>query len=217
MKAVYRADFQLAKVDWQNHFLPMTATETRPESSTMPRQWPMSVASYHALGEMGLIPEKTELLYGQVFHKMPKSPLHSALLRRLLSLLQQATLPGCFVSSEQPITCADSEPEPDVAVIRGGLDDFWQTHPTTADLVIEICVSSHDYDRSKLRAYAAAGVKECWLVLAPERQVEVHRQPRGGEYAECRIVGVGERLTSPAIPALEIELVRLFDASGKQP
>ena len=27
--------------------------------------WPLSVKAYHALGEMGLIPEKTELLYGQ--------------------------------------------------------------------------------------------------------------------------------------------------------
>jgi hypothetical protein len=33
------------------------------------------------------------------------------------------------------------------------------------------------YDRSKLRAYASAGVKECWLVLGREKQIEVNRQP----------------------------------------
>ena len=60
------------------------------------------------------------------------------------------------MSSGQPVTCSDSEPEPDLAVIRGSEDQFWK-HPKTAELVIEVCVSSHDYERSKLRAYAQAG------------------------------------------------------------
>ncbi len=34
--------------------------------------WPLSVAAYHALGEAGLIPERTELLYGFVYHKRSK-------------------------------------------------------------------------------------------------------------------------------------------------
>jgi hypothetical protein len=35
-------------------------------------------------------------------------------------------------------------------------------------------VSSHDYDRSKLRAYAVAGVQECWLVLGPEKHLNLN-------------------------------------------
>ena len=34
---------------------------------------PLSVTAYHELGELGLIPEKTELLRGLVFKKLPKS------------------------------------------------------------------------------------------------------------------------------------------------
>src|SRR5213075_1171371 len=124
-----------------------------------PRVWPLSVKADHALAEMGLIPKQTELLYGQVFHKMSKSPLHSGLVRRLLRLLHPRTPPGCFVSQEQPITCPDSEPEPDLAVVRGREEDYWQEHPRTAELVIEVCVTSEEYDRSKLRAYANAGVR----------------------------------------------------------
>ena len=30
--------------------------------------WPLSVEAYHTLGEAGLIPERTELLYGFVYH-----------------------------------------------------------------------------------------------------------------------------------------------------
>jgi hypothetical protein len=32
--------------------------------------WPLSVAAYRALGESGLIPKNTELLYGFVYKKM---------------------------------------------------------------------------------------------------------------------------------------------------
>jgi hypothetical protein len=78
--------------------------------------WPLSVAAYHTLGEAGLMPKNTELLYGFVYRKKSKSPPHSALVRRILRLLQQVNPPGCLVFSEQPITCGDSEPEPDVAV-----------------------------------------------------------------------------------------------------
>jgi Uma2 family endonuclease len=81
--------------------------------------------------------------------------------------------------------------------------------------VIEICicVSSHDYDRSKFRAYyAVAGVKECWLVLAPEKQIEVHRQPQGEQFAERALHGPGGSLNSTAIPSFTVELDRLFTA-----
>ena len=57
-------------------------------------------------------------------------------------------------------------------------------------------MSSHDYDRSKLRAYASAGVKECWLVLGPEKQIEVHRQPQGEQFAEHALHGPGGSLNS---------------------
>ena len=127
--------------------------------------WPLSVAAYHVLGEAGLIPKRTELLYGFVYHKMPKSPFHSFLVTVLTRLVREGLPPGLLLRTEQPLTCADSEPEPDVALVRGTELDFRHDHPHTAELVIEICVSSHEYDRSKLRAYASAGVNECWLVL----------------------------------------------------
>jgi len=172
--------------------------------------WPLSVAAYRALGEAGLIPKNTELLYGFVYTKMSKSPLHSALVRRLARLLKQALPPGYFVDSEQPVTCDDSEPEPDIAVIRGAEDDFWNQHPTTAELVVEICITSHDYDRFKLRAYARAGVKECWFVLGNEKKVEVYRQPKDGRYTEHAMHGPGGTFTSTALPTFTLELDALF-------
>ena len=194
------------------YFCPMTVIEAPAPVVRGPQIWPLGVKAYHTLGELSLIPEKTELLYGQIFHKMPKSPFHTYLLQCLFEILRAAVPAGFIVRAEQPITCADSEPEPDLSVVRGKIADFRHEHPHTAELVIEICVSSHDYDRSKLRAYASAGVPECWLVLGPEKQIEVHRQPQGEQFAEHAVHGPGGTLTSTVVPGFTAELDRIFAA-----
>src|SRR5256885_698988 len=171
------------------------------------QHWPLSVAAYRALGEAGLIPKNTELLFGFVYKKVSKSPLHSFLTQFLHDALRQIPLPGMFVRTEQPITCEDfSEPEPDVAVVKGRKEDFKNDHPHTAELVIEVCVTSHDYDRSKLRAYATAGVKECWLVLGPEKQIKVHREPIERQFAQRTLSGPGGQLVSIAVPSFAMDL-----------
>src|ERR1035437_1530732 len=192
------------------YVLDMTAAEAMKTGLRGPQVWPLSVQAYHALGEMGLIPENTELLYGQVFQKMPKSPLHALLLMRLLHLLQSAAAASLHVRPEQPITCPGSEPEPDLSVVCGSTENYATEHPRTAELVIEVCVSSHEYDRSKLRAYASAGVKEVWLVLAPEGQIEVHRLPADEQFRERIVPGPGGRLASAGVPEFEVELEALF-------
>ena len=174
--------------------------------------WPLSVAAYRALGEAGLIPQNTELLYGFVYTKMSKSPFHSFLLQYLHEALSRVLPMERLLRTEQPISCGDSEPEPDLAVVAGCKEDFRHDHPRTAELVVEVCVTSHDYDRSKLRAYAGAGVKECWLVLGPEKKIEVHRQPAGEQFAECAVHGPGGSLTSTAIPSFTVDLTSLFAA-----
>jgi Uma2 family endonuclease len=189
----------------------MQAAETLQAPLRGAEVWPLSVEAYHALSDARLIPERTELLYGIVYHKMSKSPLHSFLVQLLQDILH-AVVPGGFVvRTEQPITCVDSEPEPDLAVVRGQVADFRREHPRTAELVIEVCVTSADYDRSKLRAYASAGVKECWLVLGREKQIEAHRQPGQGQFAERTLHGPGVRLTSTAIPSFTVDLSKLLE------
>ena len=172
--------------------------------------WPLSVAAYRSLGGAGLIPKNTELLYGFVYTKISKSPFHSFLVMRLLRLLRAQLYPEFLVRSEQPVTCGDSEPEPDVSVVRGTEREFLADHPHTAELVVEICITSHDYDRSKLPAYAAANVKECWFVLGPEQKIEVYRRPEAGRFTEQTVHEAGSTLTSAALPGVTLSLDALF-------
>jgi Uma2 family endonuclease len=128
----------------------------------------------------------------------------------LQEFLHRLVPSGFLIRTEQPITCADSEPEPDLAVVRGQASDFRETHPPTAELVIEVCVTSTDYDRSKLRAYASAGVTECWLVLAGQKQIEVHTEPQPNQFTSRVLYGPNGQCVSSTIPQVVVDLPSFF-------
>ena len=108
------------------------------------------------------------------------------------------------------MTLADSEPEPDIVVTRGNESDFASAHPTTAELVVEVAVSNPALDRQNATLYAEAGVKEYWIVLGPERRVEVYRQLLNGQYKEMRLVGSGETIEVAGLAGVRIQVSGLF-------
>lgn len=172
---------------------------------------PISVEDYHHLGEFNKRNRRTELIRGIVIEKMSKSPLHSAVAKRVYDLISRLLPSGFVVRREDPLTLADSEPEPDIAVVLGQESTFFCAHPTTAELVVEVAVSSPDLDRENASLYAEAGVREYWIVLAKERQVEVYRQPEQGRYLDMHLVAAHAELACASVPALKIQIADLFD------
>ena len=122
-----------------------------------PRVMRWSVEEYEQLANQGGIPKHAELLRGLIIEKFPKSPLHRALSKRLYELIQKALPTGFVVFQEAPLRLADSEPEPDVAVVAAQEADFQHRHPTTGCLVVEVAVSSAALDRANAALYAEAG------------------------------------------------------------
>ena len=53
---------------------------------------------------------------------MVKNPPHSTARQLATKALRQILPSGWHVRSQEPITLSDSEPEPDVAVVRGDLE-----------------------------------------------------------------------------------------------
>ena len=176
------------------------------------RAFSVTVAQYHALGELGLISERVELLEGVIVEKLPKSPLHSFLVLRSLERLQKVLADNLHVRSEQPLTCRNSEPEPDLAVVRGQPRDYVQAHPHTAELVIEIAVPSAEIDRRKTAIYAAAEVAEYWIILPEKHQIEVHTGLVDAQYTLRRLFSEGQTVQSEVLPAFQVALDELFPA-----
>jgi Uma2 family endonuclease len=171
---------------------------------------PVTVEQYHRFPEFEDGGKRTELIRGILIEKSSKSSLHSSIARRLFMLLQGAMPPGFILLREDPLTFADSEPEPDLAIVRGGEQDFATSHPTTAELVIEIAVSSVALDREKAAIYAEAGVAEYWIVLPAERRVEVFSRPVGGVYRDFVDVDGDAIISCRLLPFLKVNLAGLF-------
>ncbi|MBS0617965.1 MAG: Uma2 family endonuclease [Spirochaetes bacterium] len=149
-----------------------------------------TIADYHRMGERGEIGERTELIEGVIIHKMPKSPLHRYITEFLRKRFLDIYGSEYTVSQEQPLSIAvlDSEPEPDLSVVKGTLADFLKAHPTTAELVVEVAVTSLPLDRAKLRGYALAKVREVWIIRADNRSAEVYTEPQGESYAATKLL-----------------------------
>ncbi|HRI15723.1 MAG TPA: Uma2 family endonuclease [Verrucomicrobiota bacterium] len=173
--------------------------------------FPVSVEFYHELGRLGLLDKSVELLDGVIIRKMSKSPLHASVVRRFARLIAGALKPGQLLLREDPITTVRSEPEPDLAVVEGREEDFFEAHPRSALLAIEIAVSSVELDRRKAAIYAAAGVAEYWLVEPEPRRITVFREPAGEVYQQMEIVDSPGVLESRALPSLRVNLSELFE------
>jgi Uma2 family endonuclease len=156
-----------------------------------------TVAEYHAMIDAGVFAEDEdfELLEGLIVRKMTKHPPHWIATGLLRDALIALGIPGFFVHSQDPVTTSDSEPEPDLALVRGERRDYLAGNPDPlqAPLVIEVADSSLTRDRRwKKRIYARASIPVYWIVNLIDRQVEVFTQPGGNveqpDYAGCQII-----------------------------
>ncbi len=171
---------------------------------------PLSVEEYHRLDEFNENGRRTELIRGIVIEKMSKSPSHRTIVALLYRLFLARLPKGFTVWQEQPLTFADSEPEPDISVTRGSERDFSKAQPTTAELVIEVAAPSPALDRENASLYAEAGVKEYWIVLGNQRQVEVYRRREQARYLERLLAGVNDHLECSSLPGLRVQVLELF-------
>ena len=171
---------------------------------------PLSVAEYHQLGEFNENGRRTELIRGIVIEKMSKSPLHCYVASELRRIVESQVSAEFTVFYQDPITTTDSEPEPDVMVARGAQKEFRTAFPTTAELAVEVAVSSLKIDRLKAQIYAEAGVREYWIMCPREKQVEVYRQPGATGYAERTVVAAPALLECAALPEVRVDLAALF-------
>ena len=114
------------------------------------------------------------------------------------------------VRPERPLRIGDSEPEPDISVVRGEPNDWLERHPSTAELVVEISVSTIDTDVEKADIYAEAGVPEYWLVRPEQAEVDVYLAPANGRYTEKVTLRGADTLHCGSIAGVEVKLGDLF-------
>jgi len=130
--------------------------------------------------------ESIELLGGQLIVAEPKGSPHSTAVALTAEALRLAFGSGWLVRVQDPIALdAESEPEPDVAIVPGRARDYLAEHPARPALLVEVAESSLAFDRGhKGSLYARAGVADYWIVNLVDAVLEVYRAPALDRSAE---------------------------------
>lgn len=146
--------------------------------------WRLTVEQYHQMIAAGILMDgdPIELLEGWLITQMTQKPRHSLVNQLLNDALLPAVPAGYFLNVQEPITTDDSEPEPDISIVRGIRRDYAEHHPYPQDvvLVIEVADTTLMRDRTlKVRVYANAHIPVYWIVNLPDSQIEVNKTPSG--------------------------------------
>jgi Uma2 family endonuclease len=172
-----------------------------------------SLEDYHQMIEAGILRDRRwELLDGKIFEMSPETPLHYTTAKRGVKYLEDLLSSKADVRFNGPITLSDSEPEPDIAIVRLPESSYNDRHPGSQDIfwIIEIAKTSLKKDLEiKLAIYATAGIEEYWVLDLATKQVIVFRNPQGSQYLEeFRVV---QGATTPlAFPDILVSVERLF-------
>lgn len=140
-----------------------------------------SATRYLELSECGIIApdDRVELLDGLIVSMAAQSAPHASTVYRVQTLLQRKLGPDTVVRSQMTFLAGDkSVPEPDIAVVPGPAEDYFEKHPSQAHLIVEVAHSSVIQDRiTKAAIYARAGIPCYWIVNLRDRCVEVFGGP----------------------------------------
>jgi Uma2 family endonuclease len=171
----------------------------------------ISRGEYEKMGRAGILApdERLELIDGEIVRMTPQGHPHARAILAVEEALRRILGDRHHLRIQLPLALDPySEPEPDVAVVRGSWRDYPDDHPATAELIVEIADSTLEHDRiRKGSIYARAGVREFWLVNLPARRLEVYRDPAaapsvvsGWAYSSAATLGAEERVTPLVFP-----------------
>ncbi len=154
---------------------------------------------YYQLAEKGFFPpgKRVELIDGVIYEMSPQKSPHATGISLVLEALRAAFPKGHHVRVQLPLALgADSEPEPDLAVVAGGPRDYLKDHPETAVLIVEVSDTSSFHDRERKRSrYARSAIPEYWIVDVAGKQLEVYRNPEDGGYQTRLILQAGDTIS----------------------
>jgi len=141
----------------------------------------VSPARYFELTECGIIApdDRVELLDGLIVSMAAQSPPHASTVYHVEHTLLRKLGFDTVIRAQMTFLAGDeSVPEPDLAVVPGTPEDYWERHPSKAHLIVEVAQSSVIQDRiTKAAIYARAGIPCYWIVNVRDRCVEVFREP----------------------------------------
>jgi Uma2 family endonuclease len=193
------------------HDLPSTAIESL---STNLKYW--TVQDYYRMSDLGILNsnERTELIAGQIVLMTAKGTAHVITLQILANNIQAQLGTTALIRTQDPIRLDNfSEPEPDLAIVKGTILDYAEHHPVPDDvyLVIEVADSTLKQDcELKDKLYARSSIAEYWVVDINNRQVNIFRDPTSTGYTSQLILSETHSISPLAFPDLVLSIASIL-------
>ena len=179
-----------------------------------------TITEYHRLADLDFFTEddRVELIKGEIIKMAAKGKAHSVcntrLYRELFKLLEEKVT----IRGQEPIIINDSEPEPDLTIVKNTPDDYFLNHPIPSDifLIIEVADSSLKYDQEiKLSLYAEADISDYWIFNLVNYYLECYSDPYQDlqgkfGYRNKSIILPNESVKLPSFPELILDLTKVF-------
>ena len=172
---------------------------------------------------VGLLDEDVplELVGGELVFTEPQGSRHYTAVTLVSDALRAALGSGWFVRAHGPVVLDhESEPEPDVSVVRGTPRDYSDAHPARPVLTVEVSASGSrlTFDRAhKGSLYARADLPDFWIVNLVDEVVEIYRDPIaddasafGWRFGSREVQRRGEYVSPLAEPSARIEVSSLL-------
>lgn len=197
----------------------MTASNTLSNSPltlepTLLKQW--TVQDYHRMSEVGILSpgERTELLSGQITLMAAKRMPHVTL--RLLETTLDTLLANepVFVITQDTIQLDNfSEPEPDLTIVQGTIQNYVEHHPRLNQvyLVVEVADSTLKQDcEVKDKRYAQDGIADYWVLDLNNYQFHIYREPAPTGYTYHLSLTEPNQASPSAFPKHTLSLTQIL-------
>jgi Uma2 family endonuclease len=172
-----------------------------------------TVNDYHQMIESNILTDRNcELIDGEIITMSPELPKHYNTAKRSANYLQNLLLGKADVRFNGPITLSNSEPEPDVAIVKLPDSMYNNRHPYPDDIywLIEVANTSLTKDLSlKQKIYAEAKIGEYWVMNLQTQELIVFRQPERDRYL-VEIKWAKPIINAVAFPEIDIISSQLF-------
>ena len=173
-----------------------------------------TIAEYHQLVETGILEDRqVELLEGIIVDMPPEGLPHAFYCDESVVYLRTLLGDRAKVREAHPITLPnDSEPEPDIAIVRTPNLQYRTHHPYPADIfwLIEYANTTLRKDlNEKKRVYAQAGIEEYWVVNLQIPELIVFRDLTIDTYQSETKLATGN-ISPLSFPDIQIDVTKLF-------
>ncbi len=181
-----------------------------------PQRRRLSADQFERMGQTGILgPDaRVELIEGELIEMAPIGSRHAAAVSFLSAHFVAAVGDAALVWTQNPLRLGDdSEPQPDLMLLRPRADRYRSAHPRPEDvlLLIEVADTTLAFDReTKVPLYARHGVPEVWILDLESKRLEIYREPGAGSYRR-KLERQGADVVAPAaLPTAVLEVGTVF-------